>query len=49
MVSDGVVMAEEGAGNPEQAAAFFADVANYNFNAVGFALLRDEAAERTEG
>ena len=40
-------LAEEGAGKAEQAAALFADVASYNFNSVGFALLREEAAERS--
>lgn len=42
-----LALAEEGAGKAEQAAALFADVASYNFNSVGFALLREEAAERS--
>jgi tetratricopeptide (TPR) repeat protein len=44
-----LALAETGAGNPEQSAAFFADVANYNFNTIGFALLRSEARERAGG
>jgi len=41
--------AEEGAGKADQAATLFADVAGYNFNLVGFALLRKEAMARTAG
>jgi tetratricopeptide (TPR) repeat protein len=44
-----LALAEEGVGNAEEAKAFFADVAGYNFNSVGFALLREEAVERTGG
>ena len=44
-----LALAEEGAGNGEQAATLFSDVANYNFNSVGFALLREEAMARSAG
>jgi tetratricopeptide (TPR) repeat protein len=44
-----LALAEEGVGNAEEAKAFFADVAGYNFNSVGFALLRGEAVERAGG
>jgi len=44
-----LALAEEGAGQAEQAATLFADVAGYNFNSVGFALLRQEAMARTAG
>jgi tetratricopeptide (TPR) repeat protein len=44
-----LALAEEGAGQAEQAAVLFADVAGYNFNSVGFALLRQEAMARTAG
>ena len=44
-----LALAEEGVGNVEEARAFFADVAGYNFNTVGFALLREEAIERAGG
>jgi tetratricopeptide (TPR) repeat protein len=44
-----LALAEEGAGKADQAATLFADVAGYNFNSVGFALLREEAKERSEG
>ncbi len=44
-----LALAEEGAGKADQAAILFADVAGYNFNSVGFALLRQEAQERSEG
>ena len=44
-----LALAEEGAGQAEQAATLFADVAGYNFNTVGFALLRQEAMARTAG
>jgi len=44
-----LALAEEGVGNVEEARAYFADVAGYNFNSVGFALLREEAIERTGG
>jgi tetratricopeptide (TPR) repeat protein len=44
-----LAMAEEGAGDPDQSVAFFADVANFNFNSIGFALLREEARERAGG
>jgi tetratricopeptide (TPR) repeat protein len=43
-----LALAEEGIGNVEEARAFFADVASYNFNSVNFALLREEARERSE-
>jgi len=44
-----LALAEEGVGNAEEARTFFADVAGYNFNSVGFALLREEAIERSGG
>ena len=44
-----LALAEAGAGDSERAATYFSDVANYNFNSVGFALLREEARERSEG
>jgi tetratricopeptide (TPR) repeat protein len=44
-----LALAEEGVGNVEEAKAFFADVAVFNFNSVGFALLREEAIERSGG
>jgi len=44
-----LALAEEGAGKADQAAIFFADVAGYNFNSVGFALLRNDAMARTTG
>jgi tetratricopeptide (TPR) repeat protein len=44
-----LALAEEGVGNAEAAKTFFADVAGYNFNSVGFALLREDAAERAGG
>jgi len=44
-----LALAEEGAGDAAQAATFFSDVASYNFNTVGFALLREEAKERSGG
>lgn len=44
-----LALAEEAVGNAEQATAYFADVASYNFNSVAFALLREEAAGRVGG
>jgi tetratricopeptide (TPR) repeat protein len=44
-----LALAEEGAGKADQAATLFADVAGYNFNSVGFALLRKDAMARTTG
>lgn len=44
-----LALAEEGVGNVEEARTYFADVAGYNFNSVGFALLREEAVERAGG
>ncbi len=41
-----LALAEEGAGNTEEAAKLFNDVATYNFNSVGFALVGDAAAEK---
>lgn len=41
-----LALAEEGLGNTEEAKRLFADVANYNFNSVGFALMRKDAAAR---
>jgi tetratricopeptide (TPR) repeat protein len=41
-----LALAEEGAGNTEVAAALFAEVASFNFNSVGFALTRGEAAAK---
>ena len=44
-----LALAEEGVGNVEEAKAFFADVAVFNFNTVGFALLREDASARVGG
>ena len=44
-----LALAEEGAGDAAQAATYFSDVANFNFNSVGFALLREEAMARAAG
>ena len=41
-----LALAEEGAGNTDEAAKLFNDVATYNFNSVGFALVGDAAAEK---
>jgi len=41
-----LALAEEGLGNTEEAKKLFAEVASYNFNSVGFALTRDDAAAR---
>ena len=41
-----LAVAEEGAGNTEEAQKLFGEVAAYNFNSVGFALVRNEAMER---
>ena len=38
--------AHEGAGNTEEAQALFKEVAEWNFNSVGFALVRQEAMEK---
>ena len=42
-----LALAEEGLGNSEEAKKLFADVASFNFNSVGFALTRDDAAKRS--
>lgn len=41
-----LALAEEGAGNAEEARKLFTEVATYNFNSVGFALVGRDAAER---
>lgn len=41
-----LALAEEGLGNSEEAKKLFADVASFNFNSVGFALTRNDAAAR---
>lgn len=41
-----LALAEEGNGNTEEAKKLFGDVASYNFNSVGFALTREDAAAR---
>lgn len=41
-----LAVAEEGAGNTEEAKKLFAEVASFNFNSVGFALTGKEAAAR---
>lgn len=41
-----LALAEEGNGNTEEAKKLFAEVANFNFNSVGFALTREDAAAR---
>lgn len=43
-----LALAEEGLGNSEEAKKLFADVASYNFNSVGFALTKDDAAARAK-
>ena len=39
--------AEESAGNIAEAKKLFGEVADYNFNSVGFALVHKEASERS--
>ncbi len=41
-----LALAEEGAGNVEQARRLFKEVAEWNFNSVGFALVREDALAR---
>ena len=41
-----LALAEEGVGNTEEARRLFREVADFNFNSVGFALVRRDAAER---
>ena len=41
-----LALAEEGAGNAEEARRLFAEVAGWNFNSVAFALVRKDALER---
>jgi lipopolysaccharide biosynthesis regulator YciM len=41
-----LALAEEGLGNAEEAQKLFADVASYNFNSVGFALVREDSTAR---
>ena len=41
-----LALAEEAAGHAEQAKALFREVAQWNFNSVGFALVRKDALER---
>ena len=43
-----LALAEEGNGNSVEAKKLFAEVANYNFNSVGFALTREDAAARAK-
>jgi len=40
-------LAHEGAGNSAEAAALFAELANYNFNSIDYALIRQDAIERS--
>ena len=42
-----LALAEEGAGNLEEARRLFKEVAEFNFNSVGFALVGDDAAKRS--
>jgi len=39
-------LAEEGAGNLEEAKKLFAEIAGFNFNSMGFTLVRKDAAAR---
>jgi tetratricopeptide (TPR) repeat protein len=41
-----LAVAEEGNGNAEEAAKLFNEIASFNFNSVGYALIRQEAAAR---
>jgi tetratricopeptide (TPR) repeat protein len=41
-----LAVAEEGMGNMEEAKKLFGEVANFNFNSVGFALVHEDAAAR---
>ncbi len=43
-----LALAEEGAGNAEEAKRLFKEVAEWNFNSVDFALVRNEALERPQ-
>jgi hypothetical protein len=42
-------VATEGAGDVAQAKTLFREVAEYNFNAVGFALVRKDAIQKAGG
>ncbi len=42
-----LAVAEEGAGNADEAKRLFKEVAEWNFNSVGFALVHEEAARRS--
>jgi tetratricopeptide (TPR) repeat protein len=42
-------LACEGAGDVERAKAIYSDIANYNFNNVGYALIRSEAVAKASG
>lgn len=41
-----MAVAQEGAGNTEEATRLFTQVANNNFNSVGYALVRRDAMEK---
>jgi len=43
-----LALAHEGAGNNEDAQKLFKEVAEWNFNSVGYALIRDAALEKTK-
>jgi tetratricopeptide (TPR) repeat protein len=44
-----LAVATEGAGEAAQAKRLYREVADYNFNALGFALVRKDAKEKAEG
>jgi tetratricopeptide (TPR) repeat protein len=44
-----LAMAEEGAGNSDEAKRLFKEVSEFNFNSVGFALVGRDAAEKAAG
>jgi tetratricopeptide (TPR) repeat protein len=44
-----LALAEEGAGNTEEAKRLFKEVSEWNFNSVGFALVSRDAAEKAAG
>ncbi len=41
-----LALAEEGAGNSAEAKKLFREVSEWNFNSVGFALVREDAAAK---
>jgi tetratricopeptide (TPR) repeat protein len=43
-----LALALEGAGNEDEARALFKEVAEWNFNSVGYALVREDATQRSE-